>query len=108
MLSLLTALASLKGAAPADASPVTAADAQPEPEQSAGPSGNCLQRLTTAPWSRLLLGDEPVPLVLLLVFALLLQPLVQGVELGLLLLLAGAAVLRAWLWCRGTRRDGEG
>jgi hypothetical protein len=76
----------------------------PEPLQAEGKSSGCLQRLAAAPWGRLLLGDDPVSLGVLLVFTLLLQPLVRGVEIGLLVLFAAAALLRAWLWCRDTRR----
>ncbi len=60
--------------------------------------------LLAAPWGRLIVGDDPVPVALLLVFALLLLPPILGVGLGLLLL-AAVAVVRAWLWCRAGRRN---
>lgn len=60
--------------------------------------------LLAAPWGRLMLGDDPVPVVLLLIFALLLLPPLLGIGFGLLLL-AAVALLRAWLWCCGAKRD---
>lgn len=66
-----------------------------------------MKRLASAPWSRLILSDDPLPLVLLLTFAWLLRPLMAGMEWAIGPLMVAAILLRAWLWCRASQRDDE-
>lgn len=66
----------------------------------------CLSRLRGAPWGELCFGDEPMPLLLLLVLAgVVLPPLMQEAWPLLLSLMILAIPLRAWAWCREQARD---
>lgn len=100
MPGLLTRLASLNGRRQTRVVDMTAGD---PPSQRRG----CMKRLAAAPWNRLILCDDPLPLVLLLTFAWLLWPLMAGMEWAIGLLMVAAILLRAWLWCRASRRDDE-
>ena len=104
MLGLLAVLPRLKDGHQADYVAMT--PESPELGETSGkavrPIGGGMKCLLAAPWGRLMLGDDPVPVVLLLIFALLLLPPLLGVGLGVLML-ASVGLLRAWLWC--ARRD---
>lgn len=106
MFGLLTILPSLKGGCQADA--VAMMPEGPDPERPSTEEARCVERglkcLLAAPWGRLILGDDLVPVALLLVFVVLLLLPILGVGLGLLLL-AVMALLRAWLWCHRSRHD---
>lgn len=62
----------------------------------------CWSRLAQAPWGRLVVGEDPAPFALLLLFALLLMPLFEGLWPAIALALLVAFLVRAWLWCRGS------
>jgi hypothetical protein len=105
MPGLLTRLASLNGRWQTRVVDMTAGD---PPSKRRG----CMKRLAAAPWSRLILRDDLLPLVLLLTFAWLtfawlLRQLMAGMEWAIGLLLVAAILLRAWLWCRASQRDDE-
>lgn len=100
MPGLLTRLASLNGRRQTRVVAMTAGDPPPQRR-------GCMKRLASAPWSRLILSDDLLPLVLLLTFAWLLRPLTAGMEWAIGLLMVAAILLRAWLWCRASQRDDE-
>jgi len=100
MPGLLTRLASLNGRRQTRVVVMTAGDPLPKRR-------SCMKRLTAAPWSRLILSDDPLPLVLLLIFAWVLWPLMAGMGWVIGLLLVAAILLRAWLWCCASQRDDE-
>ena len=54
----------------------------------------CMKRLAAAPWSRPILRDDPLSLVLLLTFAWLLRPQMAGMEWAIGLLMVAAILLR--------------
>lgn len=66
----------------------------------------CRSRLSLAPWVRLALGDEPGYFAILLICALVLFPLFDGLWPVFVLTLVGAFLARAWLWCRGAQSEG--
>ena len=105
MPGLLTRLASLNGRRQTRVVDMTAGD---PPLKRRG----CMKRLAAAPWSRLILRDDLLPLVLLLtfawlIFAWLLRPLMAGMEWAIGLLMVAAILLRAWMWCRASQHDDE-
>lgn len=97
MPGLLTRLASLSGRRKTRVVAMTAGE--PPPKRRA-----CMKRLAAAPWSRIILSDDPLPLVLLLIFVWLLRPLIAGMEWAIGLLMVASILLRAWLWCRESQR----
>lgn len=100
MPGLLTRLASFNGRRQTRVVAMMAGDPPPQRR-------GCMKRLASAPWSRLILSDDPLPLVLLLTFAWLLRPLMAGMEWAIGPLMVAAILLRAWLWCRASQRDDE-
>ncbi|MHB1403676.1 MAG: hypothetical protein ACYCWB_14870 [Thiobacillus sp.] len=101
MPGLLTLLAILNGRRQNRVVAVTAGDPPPKRR-------GCMKLLAAAPWSRLILRDDPLPLVLLLTFAWLLRPLMAGMEWAIGLLMVAAILLRAWLWCRAMKGGANG
>ena len=100
MPGLLTRLASFWGRRQTRVVTMMAGDPPPQPR-------GCMKRLAAAPWCRLILSDDPLPLVLLLIFVWLLRPFMAGMEWAIGLLMLTAILLRAWLWCRESQRDDE-
>lgn len=107
MPGFLTRLASFNGRRSARVATLAADDPSPVLNETTGKQKNCRRRLAAAPWSSFILGDDPIPLVLLLIFALVLRPLMTGIELALGLLLVVAVLLRVWQWCRASQRTDE-
>lgn len=71
-----------------------------------------LARLRQAPWGLILLGEDPAPVLLLLLScALVFYPLLEDDWPVIPLALVAAAVVRAWMWSREARAptgpDGE-
>lgn len=74
--------------------------------------GSCLSRLHHAPWSRIVFGEEPyLVALLLLVGGFVVDPLLEDAWPLVPVLLLAAALVNAWRWCRessnGPRVDGE-
>jgi len=67
-----------------------------------------MRRLRTTPWTTLLLGEDPLPTLLLLVAVTLLLPPFASFWPILILLLGMALLFRVWLICHPEEdREGE-
>ena len=59
-----------------------------------------MKRLRTMPWSRVALGDDPLPTVALLLLVVFLLPSDTVAWIAFVMLLAVAIPLRVWLLCQ--------
>ena len=67
---------------------------------------SCLSMMREAPWGEICFGDDPLPLlILLMVASIVLYPLMREAWLVLLLLLLLAVPRHAWIWGRQLAPD---